>query len=96
MLDKVKLALRINHSILDEEIKETIETARAEMIRAGVSDSKVNDDKDKLIIQAIKTYCLYIYSNDTKMQDGYFKSWEYQLDCLRKSSPYNSEVVQNV
>lgn len=79
MLDKVKLALRINHSRLDTDIEETIATARAEMIRAGVSPT-VALSECEVVEMAIKTYCRYIYQ-DEKL----FESWQYQVDNLRKS-----------
>lgn len=85
MLAKVKLALRISHNLLDSDIQDTISTARAELIRAGVAEDVANSDLG-LVQMAIKTYCLYIYANDTKMQDGYFKSWESQLENIRKST----------
>lgn len=85
MLEKVKLALRISHNLLDSDINDTISTARAEMIRSGVAVDVANSNLD-VVEMAIKTYCLYIYANDTKMQDGYFKSWEYQLENIRRSS----------
>ena len=61
MLDKVKRALRISHSLLDDDITETINAARAEMIRSGVAEAKAKDDNDSLIVSAVKTYCLYIF-----------------------------------
>lgn len=85
MLDKVKLALRITHNLLDSEITETVAQARAEMVRAGVP-SEVAESDNTLVEGAIKTFCLYRFANDTKMSEGFFKSWEYQLDNLRKSS----------
>jgi len=85
MLDKVKLALRITHTLLDSEITETIALARAEMVRAGVS-VEVAESDNTLVEGAIKTFCLYRFANDTKMTEGYSKSWEYQLDNLRKSN----------
>lgn len=85
MLEKVKIALRIRHTYLDSDIQDTIKTARAEMIRAGIIP-KVANCEHELIEMAIKTYCQYVYANDSKIADGYFKSWEYQLDNIRKSS----------
>lgn len=84
MLEKVKLSLRISHSHLDEDIKATISTARLELSRSGVDLSK----DDEMIEMAIKTYCQYVYAADTKAKDGYLKSFQYQQDCLRKSSKY--------
>lgn len=91
MLDKVKLALRISHNLLDSDIKDTIETARAEMIRSGVSED-VADESNPLIETAIKTYCKAEYASDEKRAEGFFESWQYQLDNIRKSSMEESDA----
>lgn len=88
MVEKVKTALRIQHNFLDADITDTINTARAEMIRAGVKREIAQGDSD-LIQMAIKTYCLYIYASDQKKADGYYISWAFQLDNLRKSKLEN-------
>lgn len=87
ILEKVKLALRISHTALDSDIEDTINTARLEMIRAGVSSNKANSDDD-LINMAIKTYCLSVYANNPDMAEKYDVSFKYQLDNLRKSAGY--------
>lgn len=84
--DKIKLALRISHDLLDGEITELITTARAEMTRAGVPDSVAEDTSNDVVTQAIKTYALYSMADDEKKAEGYFESWQYQLDNIRKSS----------
>ena len=43
IFDKVKLALRISHNLLDGEIAEVIASARQEMIRAGVAEAVANE-----------------------------------------------------
>lgn len=85
MLEKVKKALRISHDYVNEDIEDTINTARAELIRSGVDKAIAEGDSD-LVQMAIKTYCLFVYSDDQKKTDGYWKSWQYQLDCIRKST----------
>lgn len=85
MLNKVKLALRISHNVLDSDIQDTIDTARMEMVRAGCSNELANSNA-KVVEMAIKTYCQYVYASDKKMAEGYFESWTYQLDNLRKST----------
>lgn len=85
MLERAKLALRISHDLLNAELTEAIETARAEMVRAGVSEEVAQDDTNNLTAQAILTYIRWQYAGDTKMTEGFFKSWQYQLDNLRKS-----------
>ncbi len=85
MLEKVKLALRISHNLLDSDIEDTIKTARAEMNRSGISLDVAQSNLD-IVEMAIKTYCLYVYASDSKLTEGYFKSWQYQLDNIRKST----------
>lgn len=84
--DKVKLALRISHDLLNGEITDVIASARAELKRAGVSSEKAESD-DEIIETAIKTYALAYYSSDVKDAERYQESFKYQCDCLRKSFP---------
>lgn len=84
MLDKIKIALRISHNYLDDDIEDTINAAKAEMIRAGVDPDVANSEHD-LVVMAVKTYCLYVYASDKNLADGFFNSWQYQLDNIRKS-----------
>lgn len=86
IFDKVKLALRISHNLLDAEISDVIASARVEMIRAGVKSEKANGD-DEIIETAIKTYALGYYASDVKDAERYQESFKYQCDCLRKSFP---------
>ena len=82
--DKVKLALRISHNLLDAEISDVIASARLELKRAGVkSDYAEGDTED--VETAIRTYALAYYSSDVKDSDRYNESFKYQCDCLRKS-----------
>lgn len=88
--DKVKLALRISHNLLDAEITDVIASARSELVRAGVDETKANSD-DEIIETAIKTYALAYYASDVKDAERYQESFKYQCDCLRKSYPEEEE-----
>ena len=85
ILQKVKLALRISHTLLDDEITDYIASARQEMKRAGMDATKA-DSSDDIIETAIKTYVLAQYAN-SKDSERYNESFKYQLDNLRKSYP---------
>lgn len=91
LVDKVKLALRISHNVLDGEIEDVIASARQELIRAGVNAAIVNETDEtadtELVEMAIKTYALEYYTRETKEKDGYAESFKYQLDNLRKTYP---------
>lgn len=91
MLKKMKIALRITTDRFDAEIKSVINAARMELIRAGVSPAKANANNDDLITAAIRAYVLATYSSDTKLVDGYWQSFEYQKDNLRKSDGYRDD-----
>ena len=54
IFDKVKLALRISHDLLNGEINDVIASARAELVRAGVDETIANGN-DEIIETAIKT-----------------------------------------
>ena len=87
MLNEVKLALRISHNKLESEIQSTIDAAKAEMVRAGVVETSIVET-DPLIADAIKTYCKYSFASDVKVREGFFESWQYQLENIRKSEGY--------
>lgn len=84
ILEKIKLALRITHNLLDSEITDVITSARQELLRAGV-DSDVAESDYELVVTAIKTYALAYYANDDKDAERYSNSFKYQCDCIRKS-----------
>lgn len=90
ILEKIKLALRITHTLLDEEIADVITSAQLELVRAGV-DSSVATGDGELIETAIRTYALSYYAQDTKEAERFSESFKYQCDCLRKSYPAEDE-----
>ena len=93
IFEKVKLALRISHDLLNGEINDVIASARSELKRAGV-DETITDGDDEIIETAIKTYALAYYASDVKDAERYNESFKYQCDCLRKSSfPQETENV---
>lgn len=82
--EKVKLALRISHNYLDDEISDVIMAAKQEMKRAGVSEIIV-DSQLEVVETAIKTYALAYYA-DPEKGAKYMESFKYQLDNIRKTS----------
>lgn len=95
LLNRMKLALRVSNDHFDDEINGVIQSARMELIRAGVSPTKANADDDELIISAIRAYVLATYSTDVAPQasinisEGYWESFRLQADNLRKSTNYS-------
>ena len=61
ILERVKLALRISHNELNDEIEDVITSARQEMTRAGMKSDIAESDME-LVETAIKTYALAYYA----------------------------------
>lgn len=83
ILDKIKLKLGISHNAKDEAILDDIQTARTEMIRAGVPDV-VAMDNDPLVRRAVETYVLMEHG-DQSLRDKYQEAFDNQVNNLRKS-----------
>lgn len=66
-----------------DTIHRNVETARAELIRSGISPDIANSDAP-LVEDAIITFCM-IRMGDEELQNRYQRSFEYQQENLRKS-----------
>ena len=94
MIEKIKVACRISHNKLDGDIADSISFARSEMVRLGIKQELANaETPDADILEAIKTYCKSVYTPDKDMAEKYRLSWEYQLDCLRKTQSRREKGV---
>lgn len=93
--DTVKTAKRIKHDNLNDEIDRLIQTARDEMIRVGIDDTKANSSDDSLITQAIVTFCLKEMAGTEENSDRYGLSWSIQIDNLRKSEDYRCTTTSS-
>ena len=74
LLKKAKTALRIksNNEDIEDEIKDLIESCIADLQLAGVNTI---DEKDPLIISAVKQYCKGYFGSSDKA-DEYKKAYE--------------------
>lgn len=91
-VNSIKSRLRINHSALDEQFAQDIETAKAELVRVGVMKNAVDAEDDPLIDKAIIAYCMWTETDSEKMAEGYEAQWNQWKDELRKSPKYGYEV----
>lgn len=87
MLEKVKLALRIDDDSLDEEIQDAIDAAIADLRLSGVLENKL-EETDPLIIRAVKTFCKYEFSTDDKESERYKNAYEMIKIHLTLSTDY--------
>jgi len=93
ILDDVKIALRITNTAFDTEILNLIEAARYDLILAGVTTLKANDDTDPLIKRAIVAYCKTNFGFDNPDADRLLKSYEMLKMHLALAEDYNSYAI---
>jgi len=90
MLSKVKTSLRISHSVLDDDLTDTIEACLADLKVCGVLDP---DKTDPLILNAVKLYCKAAYTDDTGKAAAYQARYDALKSCLMMAEGYGGKVV---
>ena len=81
--DALRLTQKAAKNLLNT-IQRNILTARAELIRSGVSEDLANSS-NLLVEDAIITFCLY-KMDDESNQERNWSAFQYQQDTLRKSN----------
>ena len=89
MLEKIKLALRITHTVLDEDIQADIDACKADLKLCGVVFAA---EDDPLIFNAVKLWCRAAYTDDTAKGAEYLKRYEALKSCLMMAEGYGREV----
>ena len=84
-LEKIKLALRISHSKLDEDIQADIDACLADLQVVGVVHTAENDP---LIFNAIKLWCRSLYTDDPAKGAEYLRRYESLKSCLMVAGEY--------
>ena len=84
-LEKIKLAIRISHSKLDEDIQADIDACMADLKLVGVTYA---DESDPLIFNAIKLWCRSLYTDDPAKGAEYLRRYESLKACLAVAEGY--------
>lgn len=79
VLDRIKLAVRISHDKLDEDIQSDIDACVSDLVMHGV----VGDTSDPLIFNAVKLYCKSLYTDDVNKAAEYLRRYEALRDNLK-------------
>lgn len=82
MLEKIKLAVRISHDKLDEDIKADIEACKADLEMHGVTVI----ESDPLICNAVKLYCKAAYTDDVSKGAEFLRRYEALRDNLKMAA----------
>ena len=92
MLNKVKLALRINNDAYDGEITDLINACKKELELAGIASSNIVDT-DEMIIQTVTCYCKAYFGFDNTDAERYIRSYESlkAFLCLNYNEPLPSK-----
>lgn len=83
MLDAVKLAMAITSNAYDAELQDLIEAALLDLRVSGIRA----DGSDKLILQAVKTYCRMMFQSPPDY-DRLRDSYERQKGLLWAATGY--------
>ena len=85
MLDKIKLALRISHNDLDDDIKQNINACLADLERVGVDPHL----QRPLLCNAVELYCKWAYDFQGKGEQ-FFSHYEKLRNMLSLSEEYKA------
>lgn len=89
ILNKVKLAIRISHTKLDDDIRDNITGCLADLKVHGIQNV---EESDPLILNAVKLWCKSIYTDDTAKAAEYMSRYEALRDCLKVAKGYGWEA----
>jgi len=73
--------------LLDGEYERLIDTAKLELERVGISSTAIAT-ADKLIINAIVTFVKAETATSQADRIGFYDSFKYQIDNMRKCESY--------
>jgi hypothetical protein len=93
LLEKIKTNLRISHSKLDEDLRDTVSSCLADLQVCGV---KMLASDDPLILNAIKLYCKAEFTDDTAKAAAYKERYDALKSCLMMATGYREEAAANV
>lgn len=85
MIEKIKLALRISHTKLDEDIQSDIDACLADLKVHGIVHAGENDP---LIFNAVKLYCRATYTDDPAKAAEWLQRYESLRACLQLAEGY--------
>lgn len=91
-LKKVKNAIRISHSVLDDEIDSDIEACLADLKIHGILTPV---ETDPLIYNAIRLYCKANYTDDTAKAEAFRQGYVDLRNHLKMAAGYGREEDSN-
>ena len=87
-LASVRKYMRLTTTAHDQELKDLINAARADLVLGGVIEAKATDEDDPLILRAVATYVKAEFGLDNEDADKYRSSYREQRNGLTLSDKY--------
>ncbi|MCM1220556.1 MAG: head-tail connector protein [Lachnospiraceae bacterium] len=87
-LTSVRQYMRLSTKAHDNELKDLINAARADLALGGVLEEKTLDEKDPLILRAVATYVKAEFGLDNEDAEKYRASYKEQRNALALSDSY--------
>lgn len=84
-LTKIKLALRIRHDKLDNDIQDEIDACLADLRLCGVTFAP---ETDPLMVNAIKLWCRSVFTDDPAKGAEYLRRYDALKACLMMAEGY--------
>lgn len=97
LLTKIKASLRISHTALDDDIRDTIAACLQDLSVCGVVAPTQQDpqETDPLILNAIKLYCRAETTDDTAKAAAFKARYDSLKACLMMAQEYKGEAVSS-
>lgn len=84
MLEDIKLALRITHDKIDNDLEQMEKTVKSDLLRAGAKPEVIVDE-NPLVRRIIIIYCKRELTSSVEKRDRFHQAYEQMLDEIRKS-----------
>jgi hypothetical protein len=91
IVQKIKTNIRIKHTVLDDDIADTIAAALTDLRVCGVHvpvDTDSVKSLDPLILNAVKLYCKSEYDPDQAKSAEYLARYDKLKSCLMMAHEY--------
>lgn len=93
LLLKIKNALRISHSALDDDLSDTVAACLMDLKVCGVKapEPDASQETDPLVLNAIKLYCRKEFTDDPAKAADYQSRYDSLKSCLMMAKIYREE-----
>jgi hypothetical protein len=87
LLDSIKLVIRVDGTMLDSDIQDTINACKADLKLAGIIEEKILES-DPIILRTIKLFCKSEYSSNENESARFREAYQALRNHLALSIDY--------